>query len=393
MRVHGKIKNGTTLIDRGAENKFIYTYLFRPCFMNYALVAPATSSTVEQCGEESVKAAEGTQAEALHAKQLRLVFRYCHKDKQQVCSSVISRTEDFAYNHGVQELPLELFEQRRAKIAEIEAHENSVHTEGSEALQNATLEYNALDTALAELVKLGKSHDEVNDIRAENRLQAEGIANQIVDITNMANQNIVTRMENTRGAKHVAGKRNLSYGNDCYQDYRDTKDMYEEVNEQLKLINEEIKADTPEHLHAEIDNETEEMEMDAVTVGIHVTMCVANLAVTGHKIYKDYHNLHLVGKGEVSLAIANAAVGLVPLENSELNKGSTVNAFQFALSGIFMQENDYHRHYCQACLDHMAKYKHYSLKLFQLKAELARIEEDIERELTAKGVSDPYATP
>lgn len=382
VRVHGKIKNGTTLIDRSAENKFVYKYLFRPCFMNYAMVAPATSSTTEQCGEDSIKAAESTQAETFQAKQLRLVFRYCQKDQQQVCSSVISHTEEFAYNHGVQELPLELFEQRRAKQAEIVEHANSMYATGNKAMQSVMLAYNDEQvTALENFAKLQESHNKANTARREANIARTSNIQQVLDITSIVNQNVAARLANASGAARVAGERNLSYGNDCYQDYKTVKDSYEEGNEALKLLN------------ADEDNEENLLEMDAIIVGGLVTMCVISVADSAYRIYKDYHNWNLASKGEVGLAIANVAVGLVPIENSELNKSSTVDAFVHALSGIFMREEDYEREHCQACLDHMNEFKHYSLKLFQLKRELEIIEKDIQRELTDKGVTDPYATP
>ena len=385
-RVHGKIKNGTTLIDRSAENQFRYTYLFRPCFMNYAMVAPATGSTAEQCGEESMKAAESTQAEAYQAKQIRLVFRYCAKDKQQVCSSVVSRTEEFDYNHGVAELPLELFEQRRAKLAEIAAHENSLYAAGNAALKNTMLDYNAKTAAIKELTDMTERHVDVNNAKIEANQARNATIQQVLDYAYMLNQNIAARLAAAGGDKGAGVERNLSYGNDCYQDYKDIEGMYEEVNKELKLVSEDMNTDIP----GEAGTEYEELKMDAFTKGSLVAMCVVSVADAGYRIYKDYQNWDLT-TGGTYLAVANVAVGLVPLENSELNRGGVGNSFQYALSGMLKKEEDYTREHCKECLDHMAKFKHYSLKLFQLKEELERIEEDIQRELTAKGVTDPYA--
>ena len=391
-RVHGKIKNGTTLIDHSAENKFIYTYLFRPCFMNYAMVVPATSSTVEQCGEDSIKAAESTQAEALQAEQIRLVFRYCAKDKQQVCSPVVSRTEEFAYNHGVAELPLELFEQRRAKLAEIAAHENSLYVEGNKALQSAMLDYNAKGFAVAEKVQeLEKEHNDANDARIEAEQARNASINQVLDYANILNQNIVKRLAKAGGAKKAGAERNLSYGNDCYQDYKDIESIYEDANENLKSLAADMSTDEPEHASSETENEYEELKMDDYVKGMFIGMCALDVADAGYRIYKDYQNWDLT-TGETYLAAANVVIGTLPMENSELNRGGAGNAFQYALAGIFKKEEEYYREHCKECLDHIAKFRHYSLKLFQLKGELSRIEEDIARELTVKGVTDPYET-
>ncbi len=95
------------------------------------------------------------------------------------------------------------------------------------------------------------------------------------------------------------------------------------------------------------------------------------------------------GYAEWGLAAANFAVGMIPAETSELNRGGGVAAFTTALNDILISESAYIREYCRPCLDHMAQARFHSRKIYYLEQRLKILSEQIKRELLEKGAVDP----
>ena len=407
QRVYGRIQNGVSLIDYGAENKFKYVYFFRPCYKNHSVVAPATTATeTEQCGEDKFTAAESNSEELATTANHTLVFRYCTKERQ-ACSSVLrhNNLNPFVFNHGVKELPLYLFDELRKVWAEIKTHEDAIYKEGHAALA----ELNALDKGAAMmgaagegLKKLQDDHDAANKRRKEK-------AKSITDITGIIHQNMAK--SNRLGYEMSFRSRN------CYGEYRDMQEEVELANEQLSQLNESLSQDIQATLdpQEQEQEEFEKIELESWMKAMSIGECVVSSALSAGKLIKidglmpfdgkkfeiskniSDHQEALskskegatFGQAEWSLAAVNFAVDMIPLETSELNRGGGVAAFAGALNSIFMKEDTYTRNHCQACLDHMAQVRHHYRALYLLNKELVRIDSQIKQELTSKGVVDP----
>ena len=402
-RVYGTVKNGTSVIDHGAENNFSYVYFFRPCFKNYTLAAPATSSTTDkQCGAEKIKAAEGQQATLTQANKLTLVYRYCQTDARQVCSTKVTRSNGnapaIALNNGVQKLPTHLFKERDELVKEIEKYKQIIWDLGlavSEELVGLTREDFKDDPKYEELAAIARSQDELqarkeaHDLDNEQRIER---AESVAAYTDILNQSLA----NNLGTEMSFGSRN------CYGEYKDVQETMTIDSDALKEQFAAEGLDLSDEELAELDfSEDKEMQqMKSIMSGVAVADCLVSTAGELGKLHhlnplkpKKLGNFTEMGKklnkGERGLAYANIAVALLPMQNSELNKGDSIDAFTDALNGIFMGADTYTKSHCQACLDHLAKVRYYARKTHFLKQELVTLEETIQEELLKKGAVNP----
>ena len=413
QRVYGRIQNGVSLVDHGAENNFSYVYFFRPCYKNYSVVVPATTATeTEQCGEDKLAAAETNAKELATTANHTLVFRYCTEERQ-ACSSVLrhNNLNPIAFNQGVKELPLHLFDKLRDLRAEIQKHEDGIFKKGHKALaeltdQRVPLKNRAMiDEAMKNLEKLQDDHDMANERRKEK-------AESITSITGILHQGMASNL----GHEMSFRTRN------CYGEYKDMQEEVEAANEQLRQVrqvrqaNEQLRQDpqaTP--AQQEQEQEFEEIELDEWTKAMSIGECLVSSA--GHAAEKlikvdglmpfddkkleiskkiSEHNEAVkegatFGQAEWNLAAANFAVDMIPLETSELNRGGGVAAFAGALNSIFMKEDTYTRNHCQACLNHMAQVRYHYRELYRLNRDLYNLDKMIATELTSKGAVDPHA--
>ena len=424
VRVYGRIQNGVSLIDHGAENGFKYVYFFLPCYKNYAVVAPATADTdTKQCGKDKIAAAENSQASLATADKHTLVFRYCQTDAQQVCSSTVSHNRDnpIAFNQGKKELPLHLFEELRALRAEIEKHEDALYKEGNEVLDELSKSGPCdrvcmLAAQLDKLESLQEDHAAANAWRAEKQ-------ESITRYTGWINQSM---------AKYMGHEMSFR-GQDCYGAYKQVEKEFDGVEKELAEIeemitqpgDEDVSMDHPVLLE-DTEEDTEMADMEMIAKGFVVGGCLINNGITAgklvnikglnpfkdekFKISKNIEELNQAvawdesinprgaigtgakfGKAEWGLAVANFAVDMIPLETSELNRGGGIAAFSAALDNILISEDSYTRDYCQPCLDHMAQVKFHSRKIYYLQQRLLILNEQIKKELLEKGAVDPNA--
>ena len=403
-RVYGTVKNGTSVIDYGAENNFSYVYFFRPCFKNYALAAPATSSTTDkQCGAEKIKAAEGQQATLTQANKLTLVFRYCQTDAHQVCSTKVTRSNDnnpaIALNNGVQELPMYLFKEREDIVKKIAEYKGIIWNLGRNIvgeLSGLTREDVEDDFLLEDAVNSARIQEELaarkaaHDLDNEQRIER---AESVATYTDIFNQSL---------AKNLG--REMSFGSrNCYGEYKDVQEMMTIDSDALKeqLATKGLELSDEELADLDFSEDKEMQQMKSIMSGVAVGDCLISTAGELGKLHhlnplkpKKLGKLTDMGKGiskgERGLAYANIAVDLLPMQNSELNKGDSIDAFTDALNGIFMGADTYTRSHCQACLDHLAKVRYYSRKTHFLKQELVVLEKRIKEELLKKGAVNPY---
>ena len=408
QRVYGRIQNGVSLIDYGAENKFKYVYFFRPCFKNHSIVVPATTATeTEQCGEDKFTAAESNSEALATTDNHTLVFRYCTKERQ-ACSSVLRHNlNPFVFNQGVEELPLYLFDELRKVRAEIKTHEDAIYKEGHAALA----ELNAIDKGVAMMDAAGEGLKKLQDDHNAANERRKDKAKSITDITGIIHQNMAK--SNRLGYEMSFRSRN------CYGEYRDMQEEVELANEQLSKLNESPSQDIQATLDPQEkeQEEFEKIELESWVKAMSIGECVVSNALSARKLinidglvpfdgkkFEISKNISdhkealskskegaTFGQAEWSLAAANFAVDMIPLETSELNRGGGVAAFAGALNSIFMKEDTYTRNHCQACLDHMAQVRHHYRALYLLNKDLDRLSKQIEQELTSKGVVDPDA--
>ena len=404
-RVYGTVKNGTSVIDHGAENNFSYVYFFRPCFKNYTLAAPATSSTTDkQCGEEKIKAAEEQQATLTQANKLTLVYRYCQTDARQVCSTKVTRSNGnapaIALNNGVQKLPKHLFKERHELVKKIEEYKKIIWDLGlavSEELVGLTYEAVKDDDLTRDMATSLRTQDKLQALGADHDLdnaQRRERAESVAAYTDILNQSMAEKL----GTEMSFGSRN------CYGEYKDVQESLspDSINEQLEA---ELAAAGFEGSDEEFDldfSEDKDMQkMKSIMTGVTVADCLISTAGELGKLHhlnplkpSKLGDLTEVGKGlskvDRGLAYANIAVSLLPMQNSELNKGDSIDAFTDALNGIFMGADTYTKSHCQACLDHLAKVRYYSRKTHFLKQELVVLENRIKEELLKKGAVNPY---
>lgn len=409
QRVYGRIQNGISLVDHGAENNFSYVYFFRPCYKNYSVVVPATTATeTEQCGEDKLAAAKTNAKELATTASHTLVFRYCTEERQ-ACSSVLrhNNLNPIAFNQGVKELPLHLFDELRDLRAKIQTHEDAIFKEGHKALaeltdQQVPLKNHAMiGEAMENLEKLQDDHDMANEWRKEK-------AESITMITGILQQGMASKL----GREMSFRTRN------CYGEYEDVQEKVKQANEQqlrqVRQANELRQNPQATQDQQEQAQEFEEFELDEWTKAMSIGECLVSSAghtanrlidVDGLMPFDDTkltiskkiseHNEAVkegakFGQAEWHLAAANLAVDMIPLETSELNRGGGVAAFAGALNSIFLKEDTYTRNHCQACLDHMAQVRYHYRKLYLLNKELDNLSRQIEQELTSKGAVDPH---
>ncbi len=406
QRVYGRIQNGVSIIDYGAENKFSYVYFFRPCYKNYTMVVPATTgSDTKQCGEDKIAAAQNDPDALAATAKHALVFRYCQADTRQVCSSVLrhNNSNPIDFNHGVKELPLHLFEQLHALRAKIQTHQDAIYKEGGAVLAKLTdetgiHELDSITAAQEKLDELQETHDLANTRRVE---KAESIAK----ITAILDQ----EMAETLG-------HDMSFrGRNCYVEDKEMQENVAAVNQELKQYNEQLSRDYPQVVQDQQEFEEIELEwwMRAMSIGECVTSTglalgklvkVEGLMPFDNKKFKlskqigEHHDAVSTsnkgakfGNQEWGLAAANFAVDMIPLETSELNRGDGIAAFAGALNSIFMGEDTYTRSHCKACLDHMAQLRYHYRAIYRLQQELKVLSDTINAELIHKGAVDPHA--
>ena len=351
--VYGDIQDGVSLVDYSAENKFRYVYFFRPCFRNYALVAATTADTSEttHCGDKAVAAAENSSEALDSADKTVLVFRYCQKDKHQVCSRVISRSEEFDFNHGVQKLPLELFEQRRKLKAKIAQHEEEIHNLGSNTLEK--------------LIELHDVHKARNQQREDNVKSTE-------NVTGMLNQAMAGRF----------GREMSFRGTNCYEEDKKLRKAFDDTNKGLRDMHAANEAKNPS------GKQFEEIELGWEPRALNVAVCLASNVPAVSNFVKQRSTLSAKEQG---LAVVNFAIDWLPLENSKLNQGSSSAAFAGWIADTLKKEEDYFRQYCIECLEYLNEIKYHNSMLSQLYLQLNQLGKRIQNELTTKGVEDPDA--
>ena len=413
--VYGRIQNGTSIIDYGAENNFSYVYFLRPCYDNYALAVPASSDTdTKQCGEDKVSAAADSQVSLAKADKQALVFRYCQTDARQVCSAIENRSNTIVFKQGRKKLPLHLFAELRKLRAEIKKHEDALYKEGHAALDelddsDPLVRAEVFQAQGDKLANLQKEHDAANTRREEK-------AEAVTYWTGKLGQSMAKRF----------GHEMSFEGQDCYGASKNVEKEFDRQREDFRKIDEDLKKmlddDEPATASEDMDMDDEEMEM--MMKGLAVGGCVVSNGITAgklvkveglnpfkdekFKISKNIEELHQsvawdestnpkrmtgtgaeFGNAEWGLAAANFAVGMIPAETSELNRGGGVAAFTTALNDILISESAYIREYCRPCLDHMAQARFHSRKIYYLEQRLKILSEQIKRELLEKGAIDP----
>ena len=415
-RVYGRIQNGVSLIDYGAENNFSYVYFFRPCYKNYAVVVPAIAGTdTEQCGEDKITAAENNPASLSTAAKHTLFFRYCQTDARQVCSAKLSHHlyNPIVFNQGIAKLPRHLFDELRQLRAEIEKHEDALYKESQATVAELakTGPGDHIDMLIAQeekLTDLQDDHDAANVWRAEKR-------DSVMSYTGILNQAMAEQMGHE-----------MSFGSrDCYSEYKAVQKGFDEMDKQLAQMPEPDDADTAMGQSVSPTSaDTDMQDAKMLATGLAVGGCVANNIQVGSKLIdiqganpfddkplKISRNIEGLnekvkwdtsvnpdkprktgaefGNAEYGLAAANFAIGMIPLETSELNRGGGIAAFTSALNDIFISEDAYIREHCRPCLDHMAQVKFHSRKIYYLQQRLLLLSEQIQKELLEKGVDDP----
>lgn len=357
-RVYGKIRDDGSLLDFGAENGAAYYYYFRPCFDNYGLLTKRTAGEdARQCGKDKIESAEEKNGESL-----ALVFKYCQK-KPQICSNMISFSQKITLNQGVTDLPTELFLEREKIIATIKSLLHQFYAEAGEAIEKAVSQDD-----FAQLADKAKSiaGDRLLD-DAESYTNYLSSAGENPYVTSEAEKKLSPWVGVISGiASDIEENATaLSYsGNDCHKDF--------------KAGEEEFKANFPD---------TEYSDPFAY---LNYGTCVAgNVDKISRTI--EMGKEEKLSEGEIGLRVASMAVDMIPLDNSRLNNMYSGAALGHALLGIFLQENDYIREFCQVCVDNVAKMRHFYGRYHVERNKFILINQRIARELTAKGVKDPYA--
>lgn len=404
QRVYGRIENGESIIDYGAENNFSYVYFFRPCFKNYTVVVPAatTDTDTKQCGEDKITAATNNQTSLAATDKHALVFRYCQTDARQICSDVVRHTASnpISFNQGVKELPLHLFEQLHALRAKIQQHKDAIYKESKSALEKliatgeATGEFNFVDGVNAsqeQLDKLREGHDAANARRDEK-------AASIAFYTGILDQKMAERLGHDMSFR----------GRNCYGEHKERERDFDELMQELKQMNEQYGTDNTTMLQPEDEDAMQQANGFAVgeclvsnALSLGKLVKIEGLTKLDPKISKNISDHHKAvsaskagakfGQTEWALAAANFAVDMIPMETSELNRGDGIAAFTDSLNKIFMGEDTFIRSHCKACLDHMAQIRYHYRAIYRLSQELEALSKAIEEELTNKGAVDPHA--
>lgn len=405
QRVYGRIENGESIVDYGAENNFEYVYFFRPCFKNYTIVVPAatTNTDTKQCGEDKITAATNNKTSLAATDKHALVFRYCQTDARQICSDVVRESKPIALNQGVKELPLHLFEQLHALRAKIQQHKDAIYKESNSALEKliaageATGESDleVLTASQEQLGKLREGHDAANARRDEK-------AASLAFYTGLLRQESAERLGHDMSFR----------GSNCYGEKKERERELDKIMQELKQINAQYGTDsTTEH-----EKEMREMEEQMQEAeGYAVAGClVGNAFSLGDQLFKIEgvsltqfdpkitkniidHNEAVskagakFGQTEWTLAAVNFAVDMIPMETSELNRGGGIAAFADSLNKISMGEDTFLRSHCKACLDHMAEVRKHYRAIYRLNLQLEALSKTIAEELTSKGVVDPHA--
>lgn len=413
-RVYGNIRDGKYLIDYSAENNFVYVYFLRPCFNNYLQVsAAADGEASEQCGAENIST---TEQPSLQTKKLKLVFRYCQKDQQQLCSSVVSSSNPIALNQGIKKLPLELFDQRHELLEKIKENDEALYKLSNQAMEAIAITSGAPDQEMLEMMNIDERMKELvgeHEAKNEERLKRTAERNENIAMAQgIFSQNVARALENSE-------MKMLSFdGENCYHHglkamdtgiEDEAKAQADELNKVLNNLGNQIellehageseetlegmqethdmleKMQDPEHLKAETRSELGNWSY--AVDGLTTAGCLYK-NYTAFKSLDKIATKHNFSKLERGLGIANIAVDMIPLRNSELNRSSSYAALGAAASGILMREDEYLREHCKECLDYIAKAKYHFNIRYLLEKQLETLTILIKYEL--KDVKDPY---